>query len=63
MISLELPDKPGQLLHLTKALSDRGINITTVYGTAMGGSSSRLLLNASDPDRALEVLKAELGIK
>lgn len=63
MISLELPDKPGQLLRLTKALSENNINITTVYGTSFGGASGRLLLNASDTDKALEVLKTELGMK
>ena len=63
MISLELPDKPGQLLLLSKALSAHDINITTVYGTSVGGANGRLLLNASDPDKALEVLKNELGMK
>jgi hypothetical protein len=63
MISLELPDKPGQLLELTRALSERNINITTVYGTSVGGASARLLMNASDAEKALEVLKNELNIK
>lgn len=61
MISLELADKPGQLLRLTKLLSENNINITTVYGTSFGGASGRLLMNASDTDKALEVLKGELG--
>ncbi|OGS24167.1 MAG: hypothetical protein A3J70_00415 [Elusimicrobia bacterium RIFCSPHIGHO2_02_FULL_61_10] len=61
MISLELADKPGQLLRLTKLLSENNINITTVYGTSFGGASGRLLMNASDTDKALEVLKTELG--
>jgi len=61
MISLELADKPGQLLRLTKVLSENNINITTVYGTSFGGASGRLLMNASDTDKALEVLKTELG--
>ena len=60
MISLELADKPGQLLRLTKLLSENNINITTVYGTSFGGASGRLLMNASDTDKALEVLKTEL---
>lgn len=60
MISLELADKPGQLLRLTRLMSEHNINITTVYGTSFGGASGRLLMNASDPDKALEVLKAEL---
>ncbi|MDA8131399.1 MAG: ACT domain-containing protein [Elusimicrobia bacterium] len=63
MISLELPDKPGQLLQLAKALSEHKINITTVYGTSIGGADGRLLLNASDPEKAIEVLKGELGLK
>lgn len=62
MISLELEDKPGQLLRLTKVLSENNINITTVYGTSFGGASGRLLMNASDTDKALEVIKTELGV-
>ena len=60
MLSVELPDKPGELLRLSRILGENGINITTVYGTSFGGCSGRLLLNASDPDKALEVLKAAL---
>jgi hypothetical protein len=63
MISLNLPDKPGFLLRLTKVLGDNNINITTVYGTSIGGANGRLLLNASDPERAVEVLRAEWGVK
>ncbi len=63
MISLEIADKPGELLRLTKILGEHNINITTVYGTSVGGATGRLLLNVSDADKALEVLKQELGIK
>jgi len=63
LISIEIPDKPGQLLRLAKVLGENGINITTVYGTSFGGSSGRLLLNVSDTDKALEILRVELGIK
>ena len=61
MLSVELPDKPGELLHLTTVLGENNINITTVYGTSFGGASGRLLLNVSDADKALEVLKTTLG--
>lgn len=63
LISLELPDKPGQLLRLTKILGANNINITTVYGTSAGGADGRLLLNVSDGEKALDVLKAELELK
>lgn len=62
MISLDLPDQPGFLLRLTKVLGDNNINITTVYGTSIGGASGRLLLNASEPERAVEVLRTEWGL-
>lgn len=63
MISLELSDKPGQLLRITKLLGDHNVNITTVYGTADSGHSGRLLMNASDIEKAFEILKSELGVK
>lgn len=56
MISIDLADRPGELLKLTRVLSENGINITTVYGTAFGGATSRILINVSDPQKAIDVL-------
>ncbi len=56
MISITIPDKPGELIKLTKLLADNNINITTIYATASEGSS-RILLNVSDHQRTLELLK------
>ncbi len=61
MISLNLEDKPGQLMRLTRVLGDNNINITTVYGTSDTSHTGRLLMNVSDSDKAMEVLKAELA--
>ncbi|MEI7481139.1 MAG: acetolactate synthase [Elusimicrobiota bacterium] len=63
MISIELTDKPGELLNLAKLLAGNSINITTVYGTALGGNTARILINVSDADRAVEILKAGLDDK
>lgn len=63
MISVELKDKPGELLRMTRLLSEHNINITTVYGTADSGGTDRVLLNVSDLDKALELLKHEMGTK
>mgnify|MGYP000860124512 CR=1 FL=1 len=60
IISLALSDKPGELLSLTDKLARHGINITTVYGTALCGDSARILISVSDADRALEILGAEI---
>lgn len=61
MISLALEDKPGQLMRLTKVLGDNNINITTVYGTSDTANTGRLLMNVSDSEKAVEVLRAELS--
>lgn len=55
-ISVDIEDKPGELVKLTKLLADNNINITTVYGTA-SKCPSRLLINVSDLDKALKILK------
>lgn len=57
MISVEVHDRPGEFYKLTKILADNNINITTVYGTALGGNKGRILINVSDPPKAMEVLK------
>jgi hypothetical protein len=56
LISVDLRDRPGELFKLTKLLADNEVNITTVYGTAMGSNTSRILLNASDPEKAIKIL-------
>ncbi len=62
MLSAELNDKPGELLHLTKILARHNINITTVYGTTLGtNNSSRILFNVSDTAKALALLKKEFS--
>ena len=60
MISIKLVDKPGELFRLTKILSNYGINITTVYGTALGGSAARVLISVTDAKKAQEALEKEL---
>lgn len=56
MISIMLPDRPGELIKLTKILSENNINITTIYGTS-SNCPSRILINVSDMEKALALLK------
>lgn len=56
MISITLPDKPGELIKLTRLLAENDINITTIYGTS-SGCPSRILINVSDIDKTLSLLK------
>ncbi|HVE14033.1 MAG TPA: ACT domain-containing protein [Elusimicrobiota bacterium] len=57
LLSVELGDEPGQLHRLTRLLSDNGINITTVYATALGRGNSRVLLAVENARRAARVLE------
>jgi len=60
MLSVELSDKPGELFRLTDILARNNINITTVYGTAIGGHRARVLLSVTDAAKAQEILEREL---
>jgi len=58
ILSVEVDDKPGELLRVTAALAEGKINITTVYGTSVeGAKTSRILIAAQSTDRALEILE------
>ncbi|MBI2384892.1 MAG: ACT domain-containing protein [Elusimicrobia bacterium] len=58
ILSVEVDDKPGELLRVAAALADGKINITTVYGTSVeGAKTSRILIAAQNTDRALEILQ------
>lgn len=57
LISVEVGDRSGELFRVTQALADAKINITTVYGTSVGGHTSRILINAESAARALEALE------
>lgn len=58
ILSVELDDKPGQLLRVTSALAEGKINITTVYGTsAAGAATARILIAVQNTDKALDILE------
>lgn len=62
ILSVELDDKPGQLLRVTDALAEARINITTVYGTSVAGAkTARILIAAQNTDKALAALEALSG--
>lgn len=56
VLALNLPDKPGQLASIARALSKAKVNIEYAYGTteAAGGT---LILRVSDIKKATKVLK------
>ena len=57
LLSVEVEDRAGQLARITKLLGEGGVNITTVYGTALGSAQSRILMAVEDTDRAVALLE------
>ena len=59
ILSVEVTDKPGELLRIASALAEGKVNITTVYGTSVSGAAtSRILIAAQNTDKALAILEA-----
>lgn len=58
LLSLEIDDKPGKLAEVAGLLADAGINITTIYGTALSSQVCRMLIAVDDTDEAMQVLEA-----
>ena len=57
IISVEVPDRAGELARITEALAQGNVNITTVYATAIGGHSARILINTDHIDKAFKLLE------
>lgn len=58
LLSVEAEDTPGKLAEISRRLADGGINITTVYGTALGPQVSRILIAVENTDDAYKILSA-----
>ena len=58
LLSIEIADKPGELSRITKVLADNHINITTIYGTAIGGDRTRILIAAENTPKAKMILES-----
>ncbi len=58
ILSVEVDDKPGELLRVAAALAEGKVNITTVYGAVVsGGSTARILIATPNIDKALAIIE------
>ena len=55
MITVEMPNKVGELQKVAKKISDAGIDINYIYGSPMKGKMTIILKTANDK-KALKVL-------
>ena len=56
-ICLDMPNRVGILRDIGDVLSNHGINITTIYGTAGTGSITRWIIVVNDITKALNALE------
>ncbi len=56
VVTVELPNKPGELRKVAKVISEAGINITYLYGTTSAGKTSTVLFSTSDNGKALRLI-------
>ena len=61
-LSVEVESRPGIMADLGSALSRNGINITTIFGSALKGLPSRIFIVVDDIDKAFKVLNKEFNI-
>lgn len=58
LLSIEVTDRPGELARVTKAIGEGNVNITTVYGTAIAGQFSRILIAVENTEKAKALLES-----
>ena len=56
VISVEMPNKSGELQRVAKKISDAGINIHYIYGTAGAGKTSVCIFKTADDKMAIKVI-------
>ncbi len=56
IISVEMPNKVGELRKVAKILADAGINISYTYGTTSAGKAATCLFSTSDDKKAIRLI-------
>lgn len=56
VVSVEMPNKVGELKKVAQKLGEAGINIEYVYGTASSGRSSICIFKTADNQKAVRVI-------
>lgn len=56
VISVDMPNKVGELQKVAKKIADAGIDINYMYGTAGTGKSSICIFKTADDKKAIKVI-------
>ena len=57
VLTIEMPNKPGEFSKVSDIIAQAGIDIYTVMGTAGSARSSMIVLKTSDDKKVLKLLK------
>ncbi len=56
VLSVEMPNRVGELRKVAKIIADAGINITYMYGTSSAGKTSTAIISTSDNSKAMRLI-------
>lgn len=56
VITVEMPNKVGELHKVARLIGDAGININYIYGTTSTGRTSVCLLSTNDDKKAIKLI-------
>ena len=56
VVSVEMPNKPGELQKVAKKIGDAGINILYLYGTTVTGRAASCIFATSDDAKAIKLI-------
>lgn len=56
VVSVEMPNRVGELQKVAKKISDEGIDIIYMYGTASSGKTSFCVFKTVDDKNAIKVI-------
>lgn len=56
VVSVEMPNKVGELQKVSKRIADAGINIFYMYGTVGAGKSSTCIFKTEDDKKTIKVI-------
>ncbi len=56
VLSVEMPNRVGELQKVAKIIADAGIDITYMYGTSSTGRTSTALISTSDNSKAMRLI-------
>lgn len=60
---IEIPDQPGSLLRLSKAMEEANLNVTDAYGCILERGKRAVFVVKGDNLEAIEAAAAEAGLK